>query len=178
MRRPFLLVAAASAAFVLGACGGPANTSSTPNTTSSPVPTSSPVAVNSPTVANPDEAALQQLVGKWGGPEGTYISIADKKGADGKNQAPRKFDIEIKNLDKAEKFEGTAKGSTIEFTRKGKTETVKSATGAETGMKGYEKETGCVVVTKGSEGFCKKEAVATAPATSPAASPAVSPAKK
>ena len=45
----------------------------------------------------------------------------------------------------------------IEFTRKGKTESVKTATGAETGMKGFEKETNCVVVTKGSEGFCKKQ---------------------
>lgn len=172
MRRPFLLVAAASAAFVLGACGGPGNTSTGPNTASSPV------AVNSPTVANPDEAALQQLVGKWGGPEGTYISIADKKGPDGKNQTPRKFDIEIKNLDKAEKFEGTAKGGAIEFTRKGKTETVKAATGAETGMKGYENNIGCVVVTKGSEGYCEGQASAPRPANPPAASPSASPAKK
>jgi hypothetical protein len=44
----------------------------------------------------------------------------------------------------------------IEFVRNGKTETVKTATGAETGMKGFEKETNCVVVTKGSEGFCRK----------------------
>ena len=179
LRRPFLLVAAASAAFVLGACGGPANTTTGPNATPGPAVTSSPaVTTDSPTVANPDEAALQQLVGKWGGPEGTYIAIADKKSADGKKMNPRKFDIEIKNLDKAEKFEGTAKAGTIEFTRKGKTETVKAATGAETGMKGYEKETGCVVVTKGSEGFCKKEAVAAAPAISPAISPSASPAKK
>ena len=55
---------------------------------------------------------------------------------------------------------------------KGKTETLKASTGVDTGMKGYEKETNCVVVTKGSEGYCKKDA--TAPAVSPAAS--VSPA--
>ena len=57
----------------------------------------------------------------------------------------------------------------IEFIRNGKTETVKTATGAETGMKGFEKETTCVVVTKGSEGFCRKAEAA--PSKSPAASP-------
>jgi hypothetical protein len=67
-----------------------------------------------------------------------------------------KFSVEIANLDGPKTFEGTAKADTIEFTRNGKTETIRAATGAETGMKGFEKETNCVVVTKGSEGFCKK----------------------
>jgi hypothetical protein len=43
----------------------------------------------------------------------------------------------------------------IEFSRDGKTETIKAATGAETGMKDFTKETNCVVIKKG-EGFCKK----------------------
>ena len=87
------------------------------------------------------------LVGRWPGVEGTYLDIS-KKGD--------KFSIEIKDLDKAETFEGTAKGEVIEFTRKGKTETIKTASGEETGMKGFEKESNCVVITKGKEGFCKK----------------------
>jgi hypothetical protein len=86
-------------------------------------------------------------VGRWPGVEGTYLDIS-KKGD--------KFSIEIKNLDKAETYEGTAKGDGIEFTRNGKTETIKSTSGAETGMKGFEKETNCLVVSKGKEGFCKK----------------------
>ncbi|HEX6279326.1 MAG TPA: hypothetical protein VFZ49_04855, partial [Pyrinomonadaceae bacterium] len=116
---------------------------------------------------------VQKLLGKWDGPEGTYLSVTEKIGPDGKQQNPRKFEVEIKNLDKAEKFEGTAKNGTIEFTRNGKTETLKAATGTESGMKGFEKETNCVVVTKAGEGFCKKaESSTTAPASSPAASPA------
>lgn len=87
------------------------------------------------------------MVGRWPGVEGTYLNVA-KKGD--------KYTIEIANLDGPKTFEGSAKGDTIEFTRNGKTETIKSATGAETGMKGFEKDTNCVVVTKGSEGFCKK----------------------
>jgi len=75
---------------------------------------------------------------------------------DDAKDASKKYSVEIKNLDKAETFDGTAKADAIEFTRKGKVETVKAATGLETGMKGFEKETTCVVVTNGSEGFCKK----------------------
>jgi len=166
LRRTVLLTSAALAAFVLGACTPAVETKPTPNTAPSPTATSSPTATNSPEVANPSEAAVQKLLGRWDGPEGTFISVTEKNGADGKQQYPRKFTVEIKDLDKPETFEGTAKAGVIEFTRKGKTETVKAATGTETGMKGFEKETTCVVVTKGSEGFCKKAEAA--PVASPA----------
>ncbi len=183
LRRPFLLSATAFAAFVLGACGGSADSPKSPNISSTPAPNQSPA--TSPEVANPGEAAVQKLLGKWDGPEGTYLTVTEKMGADGKQQLPRKFEVEIKDLDKAEKFEGTAKAGVIEFTRKGKIETVKAATGAETGMKYLEKETNCVVVTKGSEGFCKKAdapaatttPAAKAPEKAPAASPSASPKK-
>jgi len=179
MRRPVLLTAAALAVFAVAACETKTEVKNQTAGAPGPAATSSPAV--SPEVANPSEAALQQMLGRWEGPEGTYLSITDKKGADGKQQNPRKFEIEIKNLDKAEKYEGTAKGKDIEFARNGKMETVKTATGAETGMKGFEKETTCVVVTKGSEGFCRKadgKSTAAAPASSPAASPSASPAKK
>ena len=179
MRRPVLLTAAAMALFAVGACETKTEVKNTAATSPNPAATASPAI--SPEVANPSEAALQQMLGRWNGPEGTYIDIADKKGPDGKQLNPRKFEIEIKNLDKAQKYEGTAKGRDIEFTRNGKTETVKTATGTETGMKGFEKETTCLVVTKGSEGFCKKsdaKTTAAAPAASPAVSPNSSPAKK
>jgi hypothetical protein len=118
--------------------------SPTPAATASPAtsPATSPAA--SPAA---NAATVDALVGRWPGVEGTYLNIS-KKGD--------KYSIEIANLDGPKTFEGTAKGDMIEFTRNGKTETIKAATGAETGMKGFEKETNCVVVTKGSEGFCKK----------------------
>lgn len=102
------------------------------------------------------------MVGKWNGPEGTYLNIA-KKG--------EKYSVEIADLKGPKTYDGTAKGDAIEFTRDGKTETVKASTGLETGMKGFEKEINCLVVTKGKEGFCKK--VETAPTASPSASPKV-----
>ena len=180
MRRPVLLGALAAAVLAVGACDP--KTENKDQTAGAPVASPSAKPSLEPEVANPTEAALQKMLGRWDGPEGTYINITDKKGPDGKQLNPRKFELEIKNLDKVEKFEGTAKGSDIEFTRNGKTETVKTATGPETGMKWLEKETNCLVVTKGSEGFCKKadtKAPTSSPAASPAAaSPSASPAKK
>jgi len=183
MRRPVLLTFAAAAVFAVGACETKTEMKDQPTVVTTTTPNTNPSL--EPEVANPTEAALQKMLGKWDGPEGTFINISDKKGPDGKQQSPRKFEIEIKNLDKVEKFEGTAKGKDIEFTRNGKTETVKAATGPETGMKWLEKETNCLVVTKGSEGFCKESdakvpavSPAVLPATSPAASPSASPAEK
>lgn len=176
MRRPVLLIGAATAALLVAGCNPGSDVKNpVPGT---PGPAVSPSPVISPEIANPSEAALQKLIGKWDGPEGTFITVTDKKGPDGKQQNPRRFEIEIKDLDKIEKFEGTAKGSDIEFTRKGKTETVRAATGAETGMKGFEKEANCVVVTKGSEGFCRRSGPDSPSATpSPAASHSQTPLK-
>jgi hypothetical protein len=107
-------------------------------------PVASPPASPATAVAG---SKADSLAGRWTGPEGTYLNVT-KKGD--------KYTIEIANLDGPKTYEGTAKGDVIEFTRNGKTETIKAASGAETGMKGFEKETNCVVVTKGTEGFCKK----------------------
>jgi hypothetical protein len=142
--RSILLTVFSIAAFGIAAC-------TTPEVKSPATPSPSPVAPASPAASpaasvNPT-SKVDSLVGRWPGVEGTYLNIV-KKGD--------KYSIEIANLDGAKTFEGTAKGDSIEFTRDGKTETVKAASGVETGMKGLEKETNCVVVTKGKEGFCKK----------------------
>lgn len=153
LRRSTLLTVFAAAVISLGTACQPA--SETPNKpAATPVPTAVPSI--SPAPSTP-VAGTEKLIGRWNGPEGTYLSITEKAVAGAAKDAPKKFSIEVKNLDKAETFEGTAKGDVIEFTRKGKVETVKSSTGAETGMKGFEKETTCVVVTKGSEGYCRKQ---------------------
>jgi hypothetical protein len=111
-----------------------------PSQTASPA--SSPATDGKATVGKADT-----LVGQWPGVEGTYLKV-DKKGD--------KYEIEIKNLDGSKKYEGTAKGDVIEFSRNGKTETIKAATAEETGMKWLKGEKNCVVITKGSEGYCKQ----------------------
>lgn len=152
LRRSVLLTVFAALAIGLGAaCEPKAEEPKKPVVNGSPAAPATPATSPAISPAAPTDpkavAGADKLVGKWDGPEGTYLTVAKKDG---------KYSVEIKNLDKAETFEGTAKGDVIEFTRKGKTESVKTATGVETGMKGFEKESNCVVVTKGSEGFCKK----------------------
>ena len=110
-------------------------------TSPSQAPTSSPATDGKTTAGKADT-----LVGQWPGAEGAYLKV-DKKG--------EKYEIEIKNLDGSKKYEGTAKGDVIEFSRNGKTETIKAATAEETGMKWLKGEKNCVVITKGSEGYCR-----------------------
>jgi hypothetical protein len=155
MRRSILLTIISVATFAFAACTPetkPVNVApvSTPVTTpaSSPVaspassPTGSPAATD--TTGKPTETAF---VGKWNGPEGTFLNIT-KKG--------EKFELEIKNLDPAsKKYEGTLKDGVIEFTRDGKPATAKPANGDETGMKWLAGKKNCLVITKNSEGFCK-----------------------
>ncbi len=158
-RRHFGVIVLASAAAVTAACSGgaadnrPAASSPTPaasptvSASPTPVQTVSPTPAASPAGdAKTDGKAVENLIGKWNGPEGTYLEVAKKDG---------KFAIAIKDLDAVANFEGTAKGNVIEFTRDGKTETIKAATGDETGMKYLAGKKNCVVVTEGSEGFCK-----------------------
>ena len=140
----------ATTVFAAAACEPPA--ANKPAATPAPAASVSPATAPSTSpsgspVATAGASKADALAGKWTGEGGAYLNVT-KKGD--------KYSVEIANLDGPQTFEGTAKGDVIEFTRKGKTETIKAATGAETGMKGFEKETNCVVVTKGSEGFCKK----------------------
>jgi hypothetical protein len=130
------------------ACTTPSDVKPTasPTATATASPAASATATSSP-AANVGGAKAESLVGRWTGVEGTYLDIG-KEGD--------KYSIEIANLDGPKTYEGTARGDAIEFTRNGKTETIKAGTGADTGMKGFEKETNCVIMTKGSEGFCRK----------------------
>ena len=146
------------AVFVIAAVGIAACTSTAdvkPPAPASPAPAASASPVSSPAAPAPSPSGspvagatkVDALVGRWQGPEGTHLNIAKNAG---------KYSIEVKNLDGTKTFEGTAKGDAIEFSRNGKTETIKAATGAETGMKDFAKETNCLVITKPGEGFCKK----------------------
>ena len=151
MRRSLLLVLFIAAVGVLGACTSTPEVKPVPNVAPSPAaPAASPAvspSVDPKAPAAAPSAKVTALEGKWPGVEGTYLNVT-KKGD--------KYSVEIKNLDKAETFEGIAKGDTIEFKRKDKLETIKAATAEETGMKWLAGEKNCVVITKGSEGYCRK----------------------
>jgi hypothetical protein len=86
-------------------------------------------------------------IGQWNGVEGTYLSLAKK----GDN-----YLVKIANLDGPKTYEGVPAGDHIEFKRNAKTETIRATNGEGTGMKYLLTEKNCLVVTVGSEGFCRK----------------------
>ncbi|HET6371938.1 MAG TPA: hypothetical protein VFG76_01435 [Candidatus Polarisedimenticolia bacterium] len=104
-----------------------------------------PPAVEEAPPAEPAAPSLDGWVGRWNGPEGTYLAIA--KGAQG-------YTIEIANLDGPKSYAGVAAGDRLEFVRDGKTESIRATSGAETGMKWLQDKTDCLTIQPG-EGFCR-----------------------
>ncbi len=158
MRRSILTVLFAATAGLLAACQPtePAKPPVSSNAAQSPSPAASPAATGVPAVSpavDPKAPAasatkISALEGSWPGAGGTELKVT---------KAGDKFKVEITGADKkVEAFDGTVKGDAIEFTRKGKVETIKAATPEETGMKWAQGEKTCVVVTKGTESYCRK----------------------
>jgi len=90
-------------------------------------------------------AATDAWVGRWTGPEGTYLEIA---------AAAEAYQITIKDLDAARTFSGEASGDRIEFRRDGTAESIRATTGDETGMKWLAGKKNCLTIKAG-EGFCR-----------------------
>ncbi len=93
----------------------------------------------------PAAPAADQWLGKWTGPEGTFLELA---GGDGKYQ------VTIQNLDGPRTFPGKAAGDQLEFKRDGVRESVRASNGAETGMKWLGEKKDCLTVKAG-EGYCR-----------------------
>ncbi len=98
-----------------------------------------------PAVTTPGRPTDRWL-GEWKGVEGTYLRLA-RKG--------EKYDITIADLDGPKTYEGVGAGDHIEFQRGGNTESIRAASGEQTGMKWLATEKNCLVVRFGSEGFCR-----------------------
>jgi hypothetical protein len=95
--------------------------------------------------SNAATKTAEQWLGQWNGPEGTYL-ILSKNG--------EKYMVKINSLDGAATYEGVAAGDHIEFQRDGKTETIRSGNGSDTGMKWLMDKTNCLIIKTG-EGFCR-----------------------
>jgi hypothetical protein len=91
-------------------------------------------------------AATDAWVGRWSGPEGTYLAIA---GADGA------YEVTVKDLDSVRTFPGFSAEGGIEFRRDGTTELLEHTNGDETGMKWLAGKTDCLTVKLG-EGYCRE----------------------
>ena len=103
-------------------------------------------------------------VGKWVGVEGLVLDI-QPSGEHGR------YVLSVTLLDGTNSYEGTADGSVIRFTRNGRPESVRSATGDETGLKWLAGKQNCLMIQQG-EGFCRDDAPANPEAAGPAAKPA------
>ncbi len=95
---------------------------------------------------SPASAGLQDWMGRWNGPEGTYLEVSA--------QADGKYLIAIMDLDNERQFEGAADGQGIAFVRDGQTEKVLATNGDATGMKWLAGKTDCLTVRVG-EGYCR-----------------------
>ncbi|CAG9184891.1 hypothetical protein LMG32289_05776 [Cupriavidus pampae] len=84
-------------------------------------------------------------LGKWNGPEGTFLEVAGGKG---------RYEVTVQNLDGPRTFEGRAVDSRIAFERDGVTEMIRATNGAETGMKWLAEKQNCLTVRSG-EGYCR-----------------------
>ena len=148
---PLMLAIALS----LSACGGEPVTNGADNeATVADVPDVTEVPVETGTgeeeaPANAAGAALptDAWVGKWVGVEGLVLDIQP-------GDAPGRYALVVTLLDGTEHHEGRAAGETITFTRAGKTETIRKATGEETGLKYLAGKTNCLMIKQG-EGFCR-----------------------
>jgi hypothetical protein len=84
-------------------------------------------------------------LGQWNGPEGTSLQLA---------RSGDKYQITIQSLDGPATYEGIAAGDHIQFVRGGKTESIRTGSGKETGMKWLLEKKDCLIIQEG-EGFCR-----------------------
>ena len=84
-------------------------------------------------------------LGKWNGPEGTYIDISGANGS---------YKIIIADLDGPSQYQGVNSGNKIMFNRNGVTENIQASNGTDTGMKWLADKSNCLRVREG-EGWCR-----------------------
>jgi hypothetical protein len=92
-----------------------------------------------------DTRRTDAWVGRWWGPEGTYLDISGTRGS---------YEITIKDLDRARMFAGSARNGHIEFRRDGKLEVLRPTSGEATGMKWLADKHDCLTIARG-EGYCR-----------------------
>jgi len=91
------------------------------------------------------DTVTDKWLGKWIGPEGTYLVLS--KNAE-------KYVVEINSLDGPATYDAASAGDRIEFQRNGKTEYIHAGNGRDTGMKWLLDKSHCLIIKTG-EGFCR-----------------------
>lgn len=90
-------------------------------------------------------STLDRWLGKWSGPEGTFLVISKKEDH---------YHVTIQSLDGPASYAGKQVEDRIEFERNGKTESIRATDGKGTGMKWLQDKTNCLTINL-SEGFCR-----------------------
>ena len=94
----------------------------------------------------PTKDLQAQWLGKWIGPEGTYLQLSRQANA---------YRIVIQSLDGQRLFTGKPLGKErIQFQRDGKTLQIRAGTGQDTGMKWLATKENCLIIETG-EGYCR-----------------------
>jgi hypothetical protein len=88
-------------------------------------------------------------IGKWMGVEGLVLNIQPA------GEAGR-YVLSVTLLDGTKSYDGIADGDMIRFTRNGRPESIRAATGDETGLKWLAGKQNCLMIKEG-EGFCREE---------------------
>jgi hypothetical protein len=84
-------------------------------------------------------------LGRWTGPEGTFLELARKGEA---------YSVKVHSLDGEATYEGKAVKDRIEFRRDGRLESIRATNGHDTGMKWLADRQRCLTVRTG-EGYCR-----------------------
>lgn len=92
-------------------------------------------------------AETDKWVGKWTGVEGLALDIA-------KTATPGTYDVKVTLMDGSGSYTGTGDGDVIRFERGGVQETIRKATGDQTGLKWLAGKKNCLMIKQG-EGFCR-----------------------
>lgn len=132
--RPLHLALLVAGLAGLSACSKPAGS-----------PPVSPASAPSPVAAASEPAARDPWLGRWQGPEGTFLEVSG---------GPGTYDVTIQNLDGPRRFEAKEASGTLVFSRDGVVETVRPGGGPDTGMKWLAEKRDCLVVKAG-EGYCR-----------------------
>lgn len=141
---------AAAGLILLTACGSPEQPSPVPDdsiATDTELVPDGGAAAGADDMATPVATPADAFAGEWTGPEGLVLNIATR-------EQPGTYDVMVTLLDGTETYKGTADGQGIRFDRGGVPETIRRASGDETGLKYLAGKTDCLMIKQG-EGFCR-----------------------
>jgi hypothetical protein len=96
-------------------------------------------------VTAPPARDVNEWLGRWIGPEGTYLEL---------DETAEGYRVQIHSLDGSAVYAGRAVPAGIAFERDGVTQTLRATDGAGTGMKWLLDKSRCLTIRTG-EGFCR-----------------------